>query len=109
MTAPESGALPAEQTSKGFLAALFDFEFKTFIALKFIKVIYIIAIALVGLGGVVVFFTALANNQIGAALAALVFMFFYLVGIRVWLEVIALLFRIGEDTSAIRGHFTSSG
>jgi Domain of unknown function (DUF4282) len=104
LTTPEfptgSGQPQAEEV--GFFAAMFDFDFETFVALRFIKVIYIIALVFIGLGAVGVFFVSIANGQFLTAILALVFLFFYLIIVRVWLEVIAVLFRIGDNTTAIR-------
>jgi hypothetical protein len=86
----------------GFFAALFDLDFKTFIALRFIKIIYVIALVFIGLGSVGVFFVSIGNGDVLTAIFALVFFLFYLIIVRVWLEVIAVLFRIGENTTAIR-------
>lgn len=93
---------PTQTEKQGFFAALFDLEFKSFVALRFIKVIYVIAIVFIGLAGLVFFFVAAANGDVVSAILALVFLVFYLIMIRVTLEVIALLFRIGQDTTAIR-------
>jgi hypothetical protein len=98
---PEERITPPSEEA-GFFAALFDLEFKSFVALRFIKVIYIIAIVFIGLAGLVFFFVAVSNGDVIAAILALVFLVFYLIMIRVSLEVIALLFRIGQDTTAIR-------
>jgi hypothetical protein len=97
---PEERDTSAEEP--GFFAALFDLEFKSFVALRFIKVIYVIAIVFIGLAGLVLFFVALTNGDVITAILALVFMVFYLIMIRMSLEVIALLFRIGQDATAIR-------
>lgn len=103
MSTPDFPSAPDQSTEKtGFFAALFDLDFKSFVALRFIKVIYLLAIILVGVAAVVFFFVSLAANEIPVALVTLVFLFFYLILIRVWLEVIAVLFRIGENTAAIR-------
>lgn len=96
----ERGTPPSEEA--GFFASLFDLEFKSFVALRFIKVIYIIAIVFIGLAGLVFFFVAAADGDVLTAMIALVFLVFNLIMIRVTLEVIALLFRIGQDTTAIR-------
>jgi hypothetical protein len=103
-TPPQPPQPPSTTSSEaaGFMAGLFDFEFKSFIALRFLKVIYIVAMIFIGLGAVALFIYSLAARQFLGALAALVFMFFYLIVVRVWLEVIALLFRIGENTDAIK-------
>lgn len=106
VSTPEFPEERASAEEPGFLASLFDLDFKSFVALRFIKVIYVIAIVFIGLGGVGLFFVALANRNLGAAIFALVFLVFYLIVIRVSLEVIALLFRIGQDATAIRNALT---
>ena len=68
----------------------------------FIKIIYVIALVCFGLGWVGVFFVSIGNGDVLTAIFALVFFLFYLIIVRVWLEVIAVLFRIGENTTAIR-------
>lgn len=110
MTTP---ALPEERGSgdreKGFFAALFDVDFESFVALRFIKVIYVIAIVFIGLAAVAFLFVALARNDLLSAIFVLVFLFFYLIMIRVTLEVIAILFQIGEDTRVIRTSLADRG
>lgn len=94
--------------SSGFFAALFDLDFKNFVALRFIKVIYVIAILFIGLFGIGGFIVSLGNGLYLNAMLFLMFLFFYLIAIRVWLEVIAVLFRIGENTTAIRAKLDQS-
>lgn len=100
MTTPEPTPAGGDQ-HVGFFAALFDLDFKHFVALRFIRVIYVIAIVFIGIGALAAFAVALSQGEVLTALVALAFLFFYLIVIRVWLEVIALLFRIGENTSDI--------
>lgn len=97
---PEEPRTPSGE--KGFIAALFDLDFESFVALRFIKVIYVIAIVFIGAVAVGFFFVLVAGDNPGAGILGLVFLFFYLIMIRVSLEVIALLFQIGEDSRAIR-------
>ncbi len=86
---------------KSFFASLFDFDFNTFITMRFLKVIYIVFTVLVGLAAVAFFVGGISQGGSGA-IFALVFVpliaLFYLIMIRVSLEVIALLFRIGDNT-----------
>jgi hypothetical protein len=91
--------------TKGFISGLFDFGFTSFITLRFMKVIYAIIVVLVLLVGVVFLLgaiTSLANGEarglfllVLAPLATLL----YLVMARIWMEMIALFFRIGENTT----------
>lgn len=104
MTTPDQPPSPQDSSpeSKGFFGALFDFDFKTFISLRFIKVIYIVFIVIIGGTALVFLVLGIADGNPAAALLGIVVAFFYLILIRVSLELIVLLFRIGENTSAIR-------
>ena len=90
--------------SKNFFAGLFDFSFTTFITLKFIKVIYGLLVALILLGGLLFFVASIARGG-ASILVALVLVplvtLLYLVFARIYMELIALFFRIGENTSLI--------
>ena len=87
---------------KSFFAGLFDWDFKQFVALKFIKVIYIIGAIVIALGAIsfiVAGFSRSFGAGVWALIVALIGGLLYLIFFRVWLEVIAMLFRIGENTS----------
>jgi hypothetical protein len=90
---------------KGFFGALFDVSFKHFITLKFIKVIYIIVMVLIGLFALLAFLAVASNGGGGAAILVLLLLaplaLLYLVLARISLEVIAVLFRIGENTAVL--------
>ena len=94
---------PPHQQQKSFFATLFDFGFTSFITLRFLKVIYGILVALILLTGAIFFFSGLASGSalgvvfglIVAPLATLV----YLIMTRIGLEVIAMFFRIGDNTA----------
>jgi hypothetical protein len=95
----------------GFVSGLFDFEFKNFIALKFIKVIYILGVVVAGIFALTFVVAGFSQGGAGAILGVLggvVGFFLYVILMRVYLEVIALLFRIGEDSSAIKKALTRS-
>ena len=97
--------MPSTQLeAKGLLAGLFDFSFSTFITLKFLRVIYGLLMALIVLFGLL-FFARTASQGGTAFLFALVvvpvMMFVYLVFARIYMELIALFFRIGENTSIL--------
>ncbi len=90
--------------SKGFFAALFDFGFTSFITLKFIRVIYTVLVIAACIVGLVVF-AGLANRGGVGVLLGLIFgplvTLLYLVFARIWMETIALFFRIGENTTVM--------
>jgi len=88
--------------AKGFFASLFDFGFTSFITLKFLRVIYGVVVVLILLTGAFLFISSISQGGMYAVLA-IVFVpigtLIYLVITRVSMEIIALLFRIGENTS----------
>lgn len=86
---------------KGFFTSLFDFGFTSFITLRFLSVIYGVAVFLILMSSLVVFFGILSQGGMYAVLATLVpiVALFYVILLRVSLEMIALFFRIGENTS----------
>lgn len=97
---PNNGSMQ----TKGFFAALFDFGFTSFITLKFLKVIYGVLTVLVLLVGLVFLLAGLSKGGGTAVLSlvgAPVVTLLYLVFIRISMEVIALFFRIGENTSVM--------
>lgn len=100
-------------TSKGLFASLFDFNFTSFITLKFLKVIYGLLMAVVLLIGVIMFFSFLVKGGIGGVFFAIIIVpiatLLYLIFVRVYLESLALFFRIGENTQAIRQSLGGSG
>lgn len=86
---------------KSFFASLFDWDFTTFITLRFLKVIYIVAtvlIALAALGFLIVAISQGGGGIVAGIILVPLFALFYLILVRVSLEVIALLFRIGDNT-----------
>ena len=91
-------------TASKFWAGLFDFKFKTFITLKFISVIYAIIMGVIALGGLITF-VAMAYQGTGTAVLGLflvpAFMLIYVLAARLWLELVAVIFRIGENTTKL--------
>ena len=88
--------------TKGFFSGLFDFGFTSFITLRFLKVIYTILVGLILLTGVVFFIAAISQGGVGVVVAIVlvpIATLLYLVIARVYMELVALFFRIGENTS----------
>jgi hypothetical protein len=103
MPAP-SPARNSSLEAKGFLQSLFDFGFSSFVTLKFIKVLYGLAIAWIALFSLLVLIgLALRGGGwifvalIVAPLVALI----QTVVARVFLEIVAVQFRIGENTTIL--------
>jgi hypothetical protein len=104
---PTPAAHPAHPPHRGAdagLAALLDFTFRRFITLSIIKILYILGMALIGLGWLLALISSFTQG-IGAALVVLivgpVIALIYLIFFRIWLELIVVIFRIGENTSKL--------
>jgi hypothetical protein len=95
--------------AKSFFAGLFDFGFTSFVTLKFLRVIYTILVVAICLMGVVFLIAGFAQGGISAFLALILaplMTLLYLVFARIWMETIALFFRIGENTSVMAAALT---
>ncbi|RPF46629.1 uncharacterized protein DUF4282 [Thermodesulfitimonas autotrophica] len=98
-------------TEKSFWSRLFDFSFSSFVTLKIIPVLYGLWIAIgviVALGmltggvGIMRFGYGWSGSSFFLSLIwAVVFFFLWVIGGRVWMETIIVLFRIAENTSAL--------
>jgi hypothetical protein len=88
---------------KSFLASLFDFGFTSFITLRFLKVIYAVFVVLIILAGVVFLLLGLASGRAAGVLLGIVgaplITLLYLVMARVYMEFIAMFFRIGDNSA----------
>ncbi len=86
----------------GLVAGLLDFGFSRFITLSVVKVLYLLGLALIALTWLIMVISAFTNSA-GMGLATLVIgsvaAVIYAVLWRVGLELIVVIFRIGENTS----------
>ena len=89
---------------KGFFGTLFDLSFSEFITIKVIKVIYILLLVLIGIGYLIGIITGFVRG-FGAGLLAMILgalvAFLYILGARIGMETIIVLFRIAENTQEI--------
>jgi Domain of unknown function (DUF4282)/Protein of unknown function (DUF2510) len=96
---------PPHDTARGFLGSLFDIDFTSLIISRIIKVVYVIAIVLIALEALGVIVAALASKNVGAIIAAVIIApiaaLFSLIWIRILLELVIIIFRIGEDVRRI--------
>ena len=87
---------------KGFITVLFDLSFTEFITTRIIKVLYILGIFFSGLGSLAVLVGGVTSGSVVGALGALiitpVIFVLYVLMVRVWLELIIVIFRIAENT-----------
>jgi hypothetical protein len=88
--------------TKGFFAALFDFGFTSFITLKFLRVIYTILVCLILVVGLIFLIYGLSQGggpAVAFILVAPLVTLLCLIFVRIYMELIAMFFRIGENTS----------
>lgn len=88
--------------SKGFVAALFDLKFRSFITLKFASLIYAIMIGVWALASLAILFSFVGGGGLGVIVGLIGGPAVFLIGLsfsRIYLEVIVVLFRIAENTA----------
>jgi hypothetical protein len=102
------GNSPGSAQDKGFFAALFDFSFETFVALKVLKVLYglfLVLLALGVLGGLGTAVVTMVQGEVAVGLGMLVALpivaVLYLVLGRVYFELVTVAFKIAEDADEI--------
>ncbi len=81
---------------------LLDLNFTRFITVQLVKVIYVIGLALIAIVAMAMIITGFKNGivmGIGALLLAPVIVALWVLGLRVYLELIVALFRIAQNTS----------
>lgn len=90
--------------NKGFLGALFDFSFSEFVTTKIIRLLYVLAIAIsvvIGIALVISGFAIGFGRGVLMLIAAPVVVLLYIIGARIWLELVIVVFRIGEHVRDI--------
>jgi hypothetical protein len=88
----------------GFFRSLFDFSFTDFITTRVIKVLYALAVvfcALAALGMIIGGFSRSPGAGILWLIVSPIVFLFYVLMVRVWLEVIIIVFRIAEHVRTI--------
>ena len=92
--------VPPSQASKGFLGALLDFSFSTFITPMIVKAVYVLAVIALGLVWLVFLIGALSNS-VASGLVVLVLgpiaILIYLAFIRMTLEFYLAIVRMSQD------------
>jgi hypothetical protein len=88
---------------RSFFEALFDVDFNSFVTTRIIKVIYIVTLAMIGLGAIVIIVGAFAQS-VAAGLFVLIVAaplggLLYVIYARVLLEIVMAIFRIMENTA----------
>ncbi|MCA1695048.1 MAG: DUF4282 domain-containing protein [Actinobacteria bacterium] len=97
--------------AKGLFASLYDFNFTSFIATKIIRFVYALLVIVYSIGAVVAFIVGLASGKPASILFSLIFIpilyLVYLIMTRIWMEILLVVFRMGEDIRHMR--MTSGG
>ena len=91
------------ETSPSF-SSLFDLSFSRFITLGIVKVLYVLVLILIAIGwliGVISGFSQGAGAGIVGLVVVSIVALIQVIFARVWLELIVVIFRIGENTSAL--------
>lgn len=97
---------PAAFDAKGFLRSLYDFKFTSLIATKVIRFVYALLVILYSILAALTLIGCLASKN-----GALIFFGFiilpilyllYLILIRIFMEIVIVFFKMGEDVRAIR-------
>jgi len=94
------------EEQKGFLASLFDLSFSRLITTTLIKVLFVLGIVFSIIYAIIIVASGFGSS-VGLGICALILspLFFLLMVImlRVWLELIVVMFRIEENTRPLRG------
>lgn len=93
-----------QNNSDAGIMAFLDFGFTRFITLSVIKILYILGMSLIILGWLIMLVNAFTQGIMTAAVVLIVgpiVALLYLIFLRIWLELIVVIFRIGENTSKL--------
>jgi len=92
--------------ARGLLKSLFDFKFTSLITIKIIRFVYALIVVLYSLGALAFFVVSLARGGAAGVFIAFIVVplayLVYLILIRIWMEILIVVFRIGDDVHAIR-------
>lgn len=96
---------PFTRSPGGFVSSLFDFSFRELITPKVIRVLYMLIVIAIGLGSLVVLLGALFSGDIATIVLSLIGVpigfLLYVILARVYMEILIVIFRIGEDVADI--------
>jgi Domain of unknown function (DUF4282) len=113
-TCPSCGAVRATATAArsdsniagSFFSILFNFEFTSFLTLKFIRFIYAAGLVVVAIFDLILYFRELGSYSSAATgflalIGTVIVWFLWALFLRVMLEIVAAVFRIAENTSEL--------
>jgi len=91
---------------RGFITTLFDFSFSEFLTTKIIKILYGIGVLLAGLAAlssIIYGFKLGVGAGIGVLILSPLVFLLVVVIVRIYLEIMVVLFRIAEDVREMLG------
>lgn len=91
-------------SQKSSISMLFDLSFTEFVTTRFIKVLFIIGVVFAAIGAIALIvggFSAGAGTGIFSLILSPVVFLLYVLGARIWCEIIIVVFRIAENTSRL--------
>ena len=96
----------ASLDAKGLIRSLYDFGFTSLIAMRVLRFVYAILVILYSIFVAILFVGFLASGKGAGVAFAIIFVpimyLLYLILLRIWMEIIVVFFKIGEDVHAIR-------
>jgi TM2 domain-containing membrane protein YozV len=93
-------------SAKGFFSSLFDYSFSSLITTRIVKVVYVIVtvvFSLMALGYLIFFISRGGAGIIVGIIVVPIAWLLYMIWARITLEVLIVIFRIGDDVRAIAG------
>lgn len=106
--APHLGTRVQHDSSSqlGFIASLFDFRFNSFVTPRVVRVVYVIAMIMIGLSALgFMLFAFKVSVLFGIVALCILCPLYFLLYVALWriaLELIMVIFRIGDDLRSIR-------
>ncbi len=91
-------------SQKSSIGILFDLSFSEFVTTRVIKLLFIIGVFFAAIGTIILIVSGFSDG-IGKGIMFLIlsplFFLLYVLGARIWCEMIIVLFRIAENTSRL--------
>ena len=91
-------------SQKNSIGILFDLSFTEFVTTRFIKILFIIGIVFAAIGAIAMIisgFSAGVGMGVFSLIISPVIFLLYVLGARIWCEIIIVFFRIAENTSRL--------
>lgn len=97
----------ASLEGKSFFQSLFDISFSSFITTRIIKVLYVLFMIVIGLAYIGFVISSFANSVVLGIIVLVIIgpivALLYLIVIRIYLELVMVIFRIADNTQRIAG------